>query len=238
MLLRNAASEPLPLKLALGARLRWRSCDQPRKGSRRRRKSSPTSHARWCAVQKTLHVALGNKTSRPGETKVDLAKLRDREPKVLEEKIRLRVSVAGQREQTCRPQRNSLIPPPKERGENARARRALTRKRYFGVVPYVPEPVETVQAPCEGCALVEAAPGSWVPAWTRMKPPAKYSRTPPDRRGCWFCKEREAGKVQGRGRSRIGLSKPWEAGLAGGETTSVAGSLGRRGAVRKHRGRK
>jgi len=121
----------LPLKRALGARLRWRSCDHI-KGSRRR-KRSPSSERRWREIQKTMYLfgqpnsAAGRDHSLPGEL--------DQQWVELKEKIDLRGRL---QEKECippkkpvrksKPQRPAVTP-------NAEGRRAALRLYRKGQIP-------------------------------------------------------------------------------------------------------
>jgi len=134
----------LPLKVALSARLRWRSCDQSDcvKRSRRGRKS-PSSIRRWCNVQKSLHVRLkepnvpGFQHSPPGEPE---------EPwLVLKEKISFRASLKGVSSEeawrTTRIPKSRVVPSRIDPGENARERRSRKRETARRLsIPYDPPP--------------------------------------------------------------------------------------------------
>jgi len=121
---RSGASDnrrTLPLKLALGARLR-RSCDHI-KGSRR--KKSPSSASRWREVQKTMNLfgqstnELGRDHNRPEELSEQWVELRG--------KIELRTRV---RQQGCiSPKRVVRRPKPQRPRStlNAEGKRAIKR---------------------------------------------------------------------------------------------------------------
>jgi len=233
MLSRNATNELLSLKKALGAHLRRSNCAQP-VGSTTRRKKSPSSQVRWCGVQKSLNVHLGNEaTLAGGDQRLPREPSGQTSWEVLREKIRLRASVriAGPDEKSCRPQKDvGSVKKVSPLRNNARARRRRLRSNYREVAVYAP-PKECQAKPadssvavvsgvdqCEGCGLVEyPSAGSWVP---RHATPSYKSKNilPPGVEGCPECwrKNYQAEVARNASRTTLGFR--------------------RRGAVRNRRG--